>query len=315
MSIDRRTVLAAGAGLALAPGLAGAQPAPRQTGPATHRIAVGALEVFVVTDGFNVRADATQGLVVNASREQAAAALQAAGVQGTALQNPYNITAVRSPRGVVLIDAGLGEGGPPGTGRAIENLRSLGIEPAQVTAVVHTHFHGDHIGGLTTAAGAANFPNAQVLVPEREWAYWTDAGEESRAPEGRRPGFANVRRRFAPYQGKVSPFAPTAQVAPGITAVPTNGHAPGHTSFLIADGDAQLLVIGDAITTPAFFVANPDWYPVFDMDPPAAVASRRALLDRAAAERLTVIGYHWDMPAVARVERVGTGFRAVPASA
>lgn len=315
MSIDRRSLLAAGAGLALTPTLTAAQQAPQQAGPATHRVPVGSLEVFVVTDGFNVRADATQGLVVNASREQVAAAMQAAGVAGTALQNPFNVTAVRSPRGVVLIDAGLGEGAAPGTGRTIQNLRSLGIEPAQVTTIVHTHFHGDHIGGLITSAGAAAFPNAQIMVPEREWAFWNDAGEESRGPEARRPAFANVRRRFAPYQGKVTPFAAGAQVVPGITAVATNGHSPGHTSFLIADGNAQIMVIGDAITTPAFFVTNPDWYPVFDMDPPAAVASRRALLDRAATDRITVIGYHWDMPGTARIERAGNGYRAVPASA
>jgi glyoxylase-like metal-dependent hydrolase (beta-lactamase superfamily II) len=307
MQLSRRAALAAGAGLALAPRLAAAQ----QTGPAFQRVQVGALEAFIVTDGFVMRDDATRGLVVNADQPQVAAAMQAAGIPGTAIQNPYNVTLVRTPGGLVLMDVGRGAA----DSRLVANMRAAGLDPAQVTTIIHTHFHGDHIGGLATAQGQANFPNARILVPEREWAFWTDAGEESRGPEARRPAFALVRNRFAPYQGKVERFAPGAQVAPGITAVATNGHAPGHTSFLVADGAAQLLVIGDAVTTPAFFMFNPEWYPIFDMDPPAAVASRKALLDRAATDRIPVVGYHFDMPATGRVERAGSGYRLVPANA
>ena len=290
-------------------------PAASQVGPAVNRIAVGNFEALVITDGFNVRPDVTQGLVVNATREQVAGQMQAAGLQGTAMQNPYNVTLVRTPRGVVLIDTGTGGAAGPQSGRLPDNMRAAGIDPAQVTTIIFTHFHGDHIGGLATNEGRALFPNAHLIVPDREWAYWTDDGEASRAPEARRPAFAMVRRRFAPYEGKITRLATGAQAVPGITSIPTNGHSPGHTSYLIADGNAQLLVIGDAVVTPAFFVTNPDWDPVFDMDPPTAVASRRALLDRAAADRLTVVGYHWDMPAAGRVERAGSGYRLVPAGA
>jgi glyoxylase-like metal-dependent hydrolase (beta-lactamase superfamily II) len=300
----------------LGAGRAAAQGAtPPVVGPAFHRFEVGALKVTVVTDGSNIRPDPTQGLVVNATREQVGGAMRAAGIAGPAMRNPFNVTFVETPRGLVAIDVGTGGFPNTDTGTLHANMRAAGLDPARVVQVVHTHFHGDHIGGLTGNDGAAVFPTATVAVPEREWTFWTDAGEASRAPEARRPAFANVQRRFAPYLQRVTRFAPDAEVLPGIRAVASNGHSPGHTSFLIHDGTAQALVIGDAITSPVFFMVNPDWYPVFDMDPTMAVESRKRLLDRAATERMPVIGYHFDMPATGRVERAGTGYRLVPAGA
>jgi glyoxylase-like metal-dependent hydrolase (beta-lactamase superfamily II) len=313
MTMDRRSLLAAGAGLALAPALptgAAAQPA----GPAFHRVQVGALEAFVVTDGIAVRPDATQGFITNATPAQVAAAMQAAGMPGTALNNPFNVTVVRTPRGLVMLDVGRGAPGAQGS-QMLANMRAAGLDPAQVVLIAHTHFHGDHIGGLTDANGQALFPNVPVVVPEREWSYWNDAGEESRAPASRQPGFANVRAKFAPYQGRVTTFAPGAEVAPGITALATQGHSPGHSSFIVADGNAQLLVIGDVVNAPAFFMPNPEWVPVFDQDPVMAVEARKRLLDRAATDRMQVVGYHFPMPATGRVERAGTGYRLVPANA
>lgn len=313
MSTSRRATMAAI--LAAPPLLLRGAPALAQTAaatpPASHRFNVGALRVTVVTDGSNLRPDVRQGLVVNASAEQVTAAMQAGGIAGPGMRNPYNVTFVETPRGLVAIDAGTGGVGGE-TGALHANMRAAGLDPAQVVLIVHTHFHGDHIGGLTTNDGTAVFPQAAVAVPEREWVFWTDAGEESRATEARRPAFANARRRLAPYAQRMTRFAPAAEVAPGIHAVATPGHSPGHTSFLISDGNQQALILGDCVTTPAFFMANPEWFPVFDMDPPLAVDTRKRILDRAATERMPVVGYHFDMPATGRVERAGTAYRLVP---
>ncbi len=141
--------------------------APPVVGPAFHRFRVGALTVTVVTDGSNIRPDARQGLVVNASAEQVSAAMQAAGIAGPAMRNPFNVTFVETSRGLVAIDVGTGGfGGDTGTLHA--NMRAAGLDPAPVVLNVHTHFPGDHIGGLTTDDGTADFPQARVAVPERE---------------------------------------------------------------------------------------------------------------------------------------------------
>lgn len=304
--IDRRTLLAAGTAAVLAPALPVAAQTPAIT-PAFRHVMVGGLRATVVNDGAATRPDVTQGFVVNAQPAQVSAALEAAGQPGPALVNPYNVTIIRTPAGLVALDVGTGA-----TPALMVNMRNAGLDPAEMVLIAHTHFHGDHIGGLLAADGSAAFPNARIAVPEGEWNFWMDAGEEARATPARRPGFANARRRFAPYEGRITRFAPGAQVAPGITAVATHGHSPGHVSFLVADGAAQLMVIGDAITTPALFLPNPEWYPIFDMDPAMAVATRKRLLDQLATDRIAVVGYHFPMPATGIVERAGTGYRLAP---
>lgn len=311
--MTRRGTLAAAAlaaGAAALPAGAPAQPAPPPTTP-FHRTRVGALEVTVVNDGSSWRPDATGGFVLNAQPDEVRRVLAAQGITNPVLPNSWNTTLVRGGGRTVLIDTG--RGARDSTLQA--SLRAAGVEPAAVDLVVATHFHGDHIGGLLNADGSAAFPNARIAVPAREWAFWTDAGEESRAAENRRPGFALTRRVFAPYAGRVDQLAEGAEVAPGIRGVPTNGHSPGHTAYLIADGSEQLMVIGDVTTSAELFLPMPEWYPGFDMDPPTAVATRRALLDRLAADRIAFVAYHFVMPGLGRVERAGSGFRFVPAGA
>jgi len=315
----RSIMLVAGAALAVPPLLRGrpaaSQALPSDPGPAVHRVAVGALEVMVVTDGAAPRSASNPGVVANATPEQVTAALRAAGFPGPEFLQPFNPAAVRTPRGVVAIDVGTAGIAGPQTGRFLANMREAGLDPAQVTAVLITHLHADHFSGLTDANGVANFPNARIFVPQRDWAYWTDEAEESRARDLLRPNFGNVRRRFAPYQGRIETFAPGAEVVPGVTALDAPGHSPGHVVFRVADGGQQLMVTGDAVHMPPFYFANPDWFIAFDSDPAMAVATRRRLLDQLATDRIPVVVYHAAMPATGRVERAGTGYRLVPAGA
>jgi glyoxylase-like metal-dependent hydrolase (beta-lactamase superfamily II) len=279
--------------------------------PAFYRLKVGALEVVRVHDGFASRPlDAS--FVGNAELADVQAALAAIFQPTDTLAIPFTTTVLRTPQHTVLIDTSLGEFAPPTAGMWRRNLAAAGIDAAQVDTIVVSHFHGDHIGGIRGKDGTLAFPNARVMVPEAEWAFWMDDGQMSRAPEAMQPGFQNVRRVFAPMAGEIERFTDGQELVPGLRVVAATGHTPGHSAFLVSDGDDRLLVWSDTTNKPELFVANPTWQAVFDMDGAQAAATRLRLLDMAAAERLLVAGYHFPFPATGYIARSGTNFAYVP---
>jgi glyoxylase-like metal-dependent hydrolase (beta-lactamase superfamily II) len=311
MPMSRRSTLAAPAVLAIAAspaggalGQGGAAPGAVQA-PGFYRFRLGDYTVTVINDGVARRDNPTQGFVRNASPEQVQAALRAEFLPTTHFDNTYNFTVLQTGRETILFDAGTGGLLAPTAGTMWANMQAAGIDPAQVDRIVFTHFHADHVSGLVTREGQARFPRAELLVPEGEWAFW----RSERAAEAQRNMVAN---RFAPYQGRVRPIASNADLGGGIVGIPTHGHSPGHTCYGIQSGNATLIVLGDVTGHPVFTLTHVDWFTIFDMDPPAAVASRRALFDRAAADGTPIIGYHWGFPAVGRVRRTATGFDVVP---
>src|SRR5207237_6778925 len=122
-----------------------------------------------------------------------------------------------------------------------DNLAGAGIDAKAIDVVIISHFHGDHISGLRTADGALAFPNAEIMVPAKEWAFWTDEGNASRAPQGQQATFQNTKRLLGPIADKVTKYQGGKELVPGITARDTNGHTPGHTSFLLGSGPASRL--------------------------------------------------------------------------
>jgi glyoxylase-like metal-dependent hydrolase (beta-lactamase superfamily II) len=135
----------------------------------------------------------------------------------------------------------------------------------------------------------------------------------SRASPGRMQDvFNNTRRVFDALGRKVTRYAPTQEIVSGITAVPTYGHTPGHSSHIVASGAQSVYVQADVTNVPFLFARNPGWHASFDQDPVMAEATRREVYDMLAAEKMMVQGFHYPFPAVAFVEKTGTGYREVP---
>lgn len=313
----RRTVLLGALAAPLAAPIllhrACAQPAPAapsDQAPGFYRFKVGNLNATTVHDGFGTRP--LEGFVVNKPLPEVQAAFRDAFLPTDAVRLPYTVTFIDTGRNLVVFDSGNGATTVPTSGKLWENMAAAGLDAARVTHVVMSHFHGDHIGGLLDAEGGAKYPNAEIVVPEVEWRFWTDAGNETRSPPGQKPNFANTAKRFAPYKDRVRPVADGAEALPGIRAVAAYGHTPGHTCYHVADGSAELMFVADCTNRPVPLADHPDFHIVFDFDGDMAEAARRAIYDRVATDRIAITGYHFPFPAYGHMERTASGYHFVP---
>jgi glyoxylase-like metal-dependent hydrolase (beta-lactamase superfamily II) len=312
--LSRRSFLAAGigaAGAATLPARAAA-PVAKMQGPGIYRYKLGDYQLTALYDGiWYLPID--DKFMRNAAFADVNAALTAAFLPPRVL--PISITAlmVNTGRRLILIDTGSAGQITDTAGVMLDNLKAAGVSPAEVDTIVISHFHPDHIDGIKTKDGAKVFPHAEILVPEPEWAFWMDDANMGRYAGKVHRYFLNARRIFADIAGEVRRFKPGVEVAPGIVSIPAFGHTPGHTAFSIHSGKDSLLVMSDTVRNPYLFVRHPDWQPGFDMDGPMAAQARRAVLERAASERMFVEAYHFPFPACGHIVRNGAGFEYEPA--
>jgi glyoxylase-like metal-dependent hydrolase (beta-lactamase superfamily II) len=321
MHLTRRSILAAAPAAAAVSALSGpafaqGTPAPApaagssaQQAPGFYRYKVGDIEVTAINDGFARRP--LENFVRNAELGDVKKALAERFLPQDALPIPYTTLVLNSGGRIVLIDTGNGDSGPPTSGTWMTNFRAAGFDPARVNTVVISHFHGDHINGLRRKDGTAVFPNAEVMVPAPEWAFWMDDAKMSQAPEAMRGGFQNVRNIFGPDAKDVKQYEGGKEIVPGLTSVDAPGHTPGHTAYMLSSGQGRLMILSDTANHPALFVRNPDWA-VFDMDGEVARQSRRKLLEMAASERAQVSFYHAPFPATGHIRKEGNGYAFVP---
>lgn len=310
---DAMVLAAGGAALLASSGAVTAQtPTAAGQAPGFYRWRVGDIVVTAINDGFSPRAS-LEGVVRHVTVDDVRRALEAAFLPTNPSTNPFTTLVVQTGGRTILLDTGFANNGPPTTGLWMANFRAAGFDPARVDQILITHFHGDHIGGIRMREGQLVFPNAEIAVPQPEWDFWMSDERMNAAPEAGRAGFMNARRVFAPIAANVRRYAPGQELAPGITSVAAFGHTPGHCVFTIASGSGRLMFMGDAVTSPALFVRNPDWSPFFDMNEEGGRATRRRLLDMAASERLQLAIYHAPFPATGFVARDGNGFQWVPA--
>ncbi len=318
--LTRRSIIAGAAVAALSP-VATAVPARAFAPPAGkqaagwYRYKVGDYEITVVTDGATKIPKRPDNFVINVPKDQVDAALTAAFQPAEGITIPYSPIVVNTGSKLIVIDTGTGQANftnsKGSAGQFQSNLAAAGIDAKAVDTVVISHYHQDHVNGLLLADGSLAFPNAEILVPATEHKYWMDDGEMSRAPAGRMEGmFKNNRRVFSgDVTKRVKPYEAGKEIAPGITAVATPGHTPGHTSHVVSSGGKTLFVQADVTNVPFLFARNPGWHLMFDQDAKMAEETRRKTYDMLAADKMMVQGFHYPFPAVAFIEKSGTGYR------
>ena len=325
--LSRRHLLAgaaaAGAASALTPfGAFTARAAVPPVGaqaPGFYRYKVGSYECTSINDGAR-SFPMPDAFVTNVPKEDALAAAEAAYMPKGMVTVPFNPQLINTGSKLILIDCGNGiaalEPTKGAAGRTLQNLAAAGIDPKSIDVVLMSHLHPDHTNGIRALDGAMAFPNAEIMVPAKDWDFWMSEENAAKAQssEMMKNYFANVKKIYAGIESKVTRYDWGKEVAPGITSIAAPGHTPGHTAFAVASGNSKILIQSDVTNIPELFLRNPDWHVVFDNDPELAQATRHKFYDMASADRTAVAGYHFSFPSLGYVEKDGAGYRLIPAA-
>ncbi|MEL7175580.1 MAG: MBL fold metallo-hydrolase [Pseudomonadota bacterium] len=302
MSFTRRQALTATAALpaaTLAPTLLRADGhSPTMT--LSHAFTLGDFKVVTLLDGSRSAENPQETFGMNVSPEEFQTVSEANFIPSDSGQFFFTPTLVDTGAERILFDTGLGQGGLQSA------LSQAGYAPADITTVVITHMHPDHIGGMMSD-GAATFPNARYITGSAEYNFW------SAMEAGNRVGDM-VASNVTPLAEQMTFVDDGASVASGVTAMATFGHTPGHMGYMLESGGRQLFLMADMANHYVWSLAYPDWEVRFDMDKEAAAATRRRVLGMLAADKIATIGYHMPFPAAGFVDTREDGFRYVPVS-
>lgn len=263
---------------------------------------IGEAEVTVLTDG---TFEFTEDLFPGTTSEHLHDVLARRNANNIATN--FNAILIRNGGKTTLCDAGPRDLFGPTCGFLSEALKSSGTAPEDIEILVATHMHPDHIAGMITTNGKAAFPNAELIVTEGEYAFWSDESNTN-GPDPLPDWGALARAVLAAYAGQTRVVPASAEVAPGLSLMPLLGHTPGHAGWRLASGDAQLIHVGDIIHAPALQAADPNIAIAFDMDMDTARETRKRLLDELATDGALFTGGHFLHPAFHKAVRDGAGY-------
>jgi glyoxylase-like metal-dependent hydrolase (beta-lactamase superfamily II) len=282
--------------------------------PSRYALKVGEIDVMVVSDGVLLLPGAM--LAHNAEPAVRAAWLKENFLPPDAFDWALNVVVVRSGGRTILVDAGMGTEFPDleKSGHVIHRLEAAGVDLAEVTDVVLTHMHMDHVGGLLIDGVKERLrPDLRIHVAAAEVKFW-EAPDFSRVsmPDGFPDALRKTAKRFAKeYRSQLRTFDEEHEVAPGVVVTRTGGHTPGHSIVRVASGGERLTFAGDLVFTVGF--EHPEWFNGFEHDPEEAVRVRTSLLRELAANGSLLVATHMPFPSVGHVAVAGDAFRWVPA--
>lgn len=222
-----------------------------------------------------------------------------------------NLALYRDGTNTVLFDVGSGPDFMPSAGRIVDSLDAVGLTPEDITHVLFTHAHPDHIWGLLDEFDEPLFYEARYMMGRAEWDYWWDPDTVNSIGEARAAFAVGAKRRMEAIEDAVELFDDGDEVLPGILAIASHGHTPGHMSFELRRGSDAALVAGDAIGNHHVAFHHPDWPSGADQDADMAITTRRALFDRIMTDDLTLIGFHLPGGGIGRVAEKDGAYRFV----
>ncbi|MDB5135038.1 MAG: beta-lactamase domain protein [Mucilaginibacter sp.] len=285
---------------------------PDLTQAGYYRMKVGDFEVTALSDG-TVPQNFHQ-LLTNAKPGEVDSLLKQ-NYQTDPVELSVNAYLIKNGDKLILVDAGTAGAYGPTLGHLTESLARSGYKPEQIDAVLITHIHIDHTGGLMDGARMA-FPNATIYISKTELDFWLSPESKANAPESLKTYYAQAEATVGPYlkAGKVKAFGNGKELFPGITPIATPGHTPGHTSFMLESGRQKLVFWGDIMHAAAVQFVDPSVTIVYDVDPQAAAIQRKKAFIDAAKNGYWVAGDHLSYPGIGHIRANGSSYIWIPAN-
>jgi glyoxylase-like metal-dependent hydrolase (beta-lactamase superfamily II) len=315
-STSRRGFLTGAAALAAGgawPGGALAKaPFANNQAPYYYRFALGQAEVTVVSDGPLPLGDPGSSFL-GLPKEQVYSLLETNFLAKDNVVLEQNIPIVNFGDRLVMFDTGMGfsKAFGPTTGRLLKSMQEAGIDPASIDAIVCSHAHIDHTGGICSAEGKPNFPNAQIYISQVDHDFWLD---DARLSTPFKAFGEHARANLRPVRDRIVFFKDGQEFLPGITAISAPGHSPGHTIFNVSSGGKSFVFLGDLTHHPVLLTENPRVEFAYDWDPKLSVQSRVKMLTMLAEQKTPVMSYHFAWPGFGNLAKAGDGFRYYPAA-
>ena len=310
--VSRRSVLTLGAGMgaSLIGGSAFAKAPKLGTQPAYfYRFMLGSAEVTVASDGPLPLGDPS-GTFVGVPKEEVKKMLTDNFLNDSNVILEQNVPIVNMGDRIVLFDTGMGTSKlfGPTTGRLQKSMAEAGIKPGDVDAVVCSHAHIDHIGGIVDENDKPLFPNAQVYISEEDFKFWTDEGKLG---SPLKDFIVHARKNLLPVRDRLVFYKDGQEFLPGITALAAPGHTFGHHMFKIQSDGKSLAFLGDLTHHQVLLLEKPRMEFSYDSDPKMAANTRVRMLDMLAANKVPVMSYHFAWPGYGHVVKAGDGFRYI----
>jgi glyoxylase-like metal-dependent hydrolase (beta-lactamase superfamily II) len=314
MNVSRRSLLALGAGLGASTVFGGSAlaKAPKLgTEPAYfYRFGLGDAEVTVVSDG-PLPLGPPKGTFVGVSDDEVKKMLSDNFLSPDNVVLEQNSPIVNTGDKLILFDTGMGtaKNFGPTTGRQQKSMKEAGIKPEDIDAVVFSHAHIDHIGGVVDDSGKVLFPNAQYYIAQSDLDFWTDEGK---AGGPLKDFIVHARKNLLPVRDRLVFFKDGQEFLPGVQAISAPGHTVGHTIFMINSNGKSLAFLGDLTHHPILLLEKPRMQFSYDTDPKQAAETRVKLLDMIATNKIPVMAYHYAWPGIGHIAKTAEGFHYYP---